>query len=247
MDLVLRGTSKKDVLVGVGTPGSISLETGLLRNSNTQCLNNRPLKKMIQSCLGMEVSIANDANCFALAEAVLGAGKNEKIVFGVILGTGCGGGLVINKKCIKGPNSIAGEFGHHSIDQNGRPCWCGKQGCLETYISGSGLEARFFNETGKRMSAKEIFSSNSNQARVLKLEYMKSFGFGIANLCSILDPDIVIFGGGISQQPELYTIGIREIKRYFFSDSVRTKFVKNGLGDSSGVFGAALFSNELGF
>lgn len=244
VDQVSNGFNGK-FTIGIGTPGSISKKTGLLKNSNTQCLNGTPLKKLIEECLQKKVILANDANCFALAEAVLGVGKKEKIVFGIILGTGCGGGLIINKKCFLGINSIAGEFGHHSIDKNGRICWCGKRGCLETYVSGSGIESIFFEENGYKKTAKEIFFSNSDSTLKVKKIFYEALGIGIANLCSIIDPDMIVLGGGISNEKSIYTEAIKKVEENFFSDNIETKIVKNSLGDSAGVYGAAILPDRI--
>ena len=184
--------------VGVGSPGSISPSTGLLKNSNTICLNDQPLKDLIENELNHPIVIENDANCFALAESILGAGQNYKNVFGLILGTGCGGGIIFNGKRLLGVNLIAGELGHHSIDINGIECWCGKRGCLETYISGSGLEKQYIDQTGKKLSAKEIFASHTKEALKIKKNFYDAYGRGIANICNILDPDIIVIGGGLT-------------------------------------------------
>ncbi len=233
--------------VGVGSPGCLSPRTGLLRNSNTVCLNNQPLKDLIEDELQHKIVLENDANCFALAESIMGAGKNYKNVFGLILGTGCGGGVILNDKRLLGVNLIAGEWGHHSIDINGKECWCGKKGCLETYISGSGLEKQYTELTGKKLSAKEIFSSKTKDAIEVKKFFYEAYGRGIANICNILDPEIIVVGGGLSNESTLYSYGLESVRKYFFSDELKTKIVKNKLGDSAGVLGAAMLTENLVF
>lgn len=244
---VLRGTKHFSYVVGVGSPGSISPETSLLRNSNTICLNNKPLKDLIENELNCEIVLENDANCFALAESYMGAGRNYKNVFGIILGTGCGGGIILKGRRLLGKNLIAGEWGHHSIDLNGMMCWCGKRGCLETYLSGSGIENQYKEKTGKNLTAKEIFISKSAQAIAIKKLFYDAFGRGVANICNILDPDLIVIGGGLSNESSLYVLGIESVKNYIFSENLKTKIVKNTLGDSAGVLGAAMLTNNLVF
>ena len=230
-----------DFSIGIGTPGSISMKTGLMRNSNTQCLNGQPLKELLQEELKQEVHVANDANCFALAEATYGAGRDYGVVLGVILGTGCGAGIVVDRKIHAGINKIAGEFGHHTVSfQNGRPCWCGSKGCVETYVSGSGIEAQYLRKTGNRDNAKNILSSSCEEAYNLKQEFYEVLGVSLGNVCNILDPEIIVMGGGLSNYDPLYTEVRKQIQKYTFSDTFNTAFVKNRLGDSSGVIGAAI-------
>ena len=227
--------------VGIGTPGSISTKTGLLRNSNTQCLNGQPLKELLQDELKQDVHIENDANCFALAEATYGAGRHCRVVLGVILGTGCGAGIIVDRKIHIGINKIAGEFGHHTVSfENGRLCWCGRRGCVETYVSGSGIEAQYLKETGYRDTAKNILSSSCEAAHNLKQEFYKVLGVSLGNVCNILDPEIIVIGGGLSNHTPLYRIVRKHIQKHTFSDAFMTALVKNRLGDSAGVIGAAI-------
>ncbi len=227
--------------IGIGTPGSISIKTGLLRNSNTQCLNGQPLKELLQEELKQDVYVENDANCFALAEAIYGAGRDHKVVLGVILGTGCGAGIVVDRKIYSGVNKIAGEFGHHTVSfENGRLCWCGSRGCVETYVSGSGIEAQYLKKTGYRDTAKNILSSSCEDANNLKREFYEVLGVSLGNVCNILDPEIIVLGGGLSNHEPLYRIVRKHIQKYTFSDTFKTVFVKNKLGDSAGVIGAAI-------
>ncbi len=229
--------------LGLGTPGSISTKTGLLKNSNTTCLNDQPFQQMVEKELGRSVVIENDANCFALAEATLGAGKGYGLVFGVILGTGCGGGIVVDGRIRKGPQSITGEWGHMSIDPNGPLCYCGKKGCVETLISGSGLERQFENNTGQKISALELFQSPLNadpKAKPLITQWYRNIGRSLANVINILDPDIVVLGGGLSNEPSLYSEVIKQTNVFVFNDELTTPIIQNELGDSAGVLGSAL-------
>jgi fructokinase len=228
---------------GIGTPGAISRRTGLLKNSNTVCLNGEPIKTDLERLLGRTIEIQNDANCFAMAEALHGAGKGKNLVFGVIMGTGCGGGIVYKGEVITGRQAIAGEWGHTSIDPNGPACYCGQRGCVETYISGGGAEARYAEQFGEKKSFAEIAETYRNrEARAV--EFMKTFfchfGRSLANVIDILDPDIVVLGGGLSNFEALYTEGVAQVARQVFSDSLETPIVENQLGDSAGVIGAAL-------
>ena len=231
--------------LGLGTPGSISLKTGLLKNSNTTCLNGQPLRKMLEQTLGRTLVIENDANCFALAEAILGAGKGYELVFGVILGTGCGGGIVIDGKIRKGPQSIAGEWGHMSIDPNRPLCYCGKKGCVETFISGGGLERQFQLLTKQTVSAEQILSlslKGDPNAKSLIANWHRNTGRSLANVINVLDPSIIVMGGGLSNEPSLYKEGIEQVRYFVFNDELTTPIIKNSLGDSAGVIGAALLS-----
>ena len=229
--------------VGIGTPGAISRRTGLLKNSNTVCLNGQPIKTELERLLGRTIEIQNDANCFAMAEALHGAGKGKNLVFGVIMGTGCGGGIVYKGEVITGPQAIAGEWGHMSIDPKGPACYCGQRGCVETYISGGGAEALY----GGRFSEKKTFAEiagayRAGEARAVDFmkDFFRQFGRSLANVIDILDPDVVVLGGGLSNFEALYTEGVAQVARQIFSDSLETPIVKNQLGDSAGVIGAAL-------
>jgi fructokinase len=228
---------------GIGTPGAVSRRTGLLKNSNTVCMNGRPLKTDLERMLDRKIEIQNDANCFAMAEALHGAGRGKKLVFGVIMGTGCGGGIVHNGEVITGPQAIAGEWGHMSIAPDGPLCYCGQRGCVETYISGGGLEARYAEQFGMKKPFKEIVrdyhAGDAKTVEFMKV-FFRRFGRALANLIDVLDPDVVVLGGGVSNFDALYTGGVAEVARQVFSDSLETPIVKNQLGDSAGVIGAAL-------
>jgi fructokinase len=229
--------------LGIGTPGAASRRTGLLKNSNTVCLNGMPVARDLRARLGREFALENDANCFALAEALRGAGRGKGVVFGVILGTGCGGGIVIDGRVHTGLQSIAGEWGHTSIDPNGPMCYCGNRGCVETYLSGSGLERRYAEATGRSRAAEAIVAAwraGEPQCTAAMDAYFANFGRAVANLIAVLDPDVVVLGGGLSNIDELYTRGVEAVARRVFSDSLETPIVRNALGDSAGVLGAAL-------
>jgi fructokinase len=237
----LKSKASEKTTVGVCTPGIISQKTGLIKNSNTQCLIGMPLKKDLEKILGQKISMENDANCFAMAEAQLGAAKNYDVVFGVIMGTGVGGGIVINGKLHRGRSNIAGEWGHHIIQPNGNKCYCGKSGCVETYISGPALERRWKELTGKAQPLPIIIENLSNsKAKEWKKEFLENFAIGLANVINILDPDVVVLGGGLSNIPFLYDKGKSLVYKNIFSDFADTPILKNKLGDSAGVIGASL-------
>ena len=230
-----------DSTIGICTPGAISKKTGLIKNSNTQCLIGMPLKEDLEKALGKKVSMENDANCFAMAEAKMGAAKDYDVVFGVIMGTGVGGGIVINKKIHHGRTNIAGEWGHHTLHQNGNKCYCGKNGCVETYISGPALEKRWNEITGKKDSLAQIIQNiDDDKAIQWKNEFLHNFGTALANVIDILDPDAIVLGGGVSNVSFLYDEGKKAVYDSVFSDLVDTPILKNQLGDSAGVFGASL-------
>lgn len=237
----LKIKASDNVTIGVSAPGAISKKSGLIKNSNTQCLIGMPLKEDLKQALDQEIAIENDANCFALAEATLGAAKNHKVVFGVIMGTGVGGGIVINGEIHKGRTYIAGEWGHHTLRINGNKCYCGKLGCVETYISGPALEKRWTELTGKTESLPSIIHNlDAEKGQQWKKEFLENFGIGLANVIDILDPDVIVLGGGISNISFLYDEGRDAVYDKVFSDLVETPILKNQLGDSAGVFGASL-------
>jgi fructokinase len=242
-DTMVTHIGGKDHTFGIGTPGALSVRTGLLKNSNTVCMNGKPLKQDIELLLSRKIMIQNDANCFAMAEALYGAGKGKDLVFGVIMGTGCGGGIVHKGEVITGLQAIGGEWGHMSIDPNGPECYCGMRGCVETLISGGGLEKRYFERYGVRKPLKEVedeYEAGEAQAVEFMKVFFHNFGRSLANLITILDPDIVVLGGGVSKMDALYTEGVKEVEAQVFSDSLETPIVRHELGDSSGVIGAAL-------
>ncbi len=233
----------EDFTLGICTPGAISKKTGFLKNSNTQCLIGKPLKEDLEKKLDKKISIENDANCFTISEATMGVAKNNSFVFGVILGTGVGGGIVIDGKIHHGRTNIAGEWGHHTLHQNGKKCYCGKKGCVETYISGPALEKRWEEMTGKNQLLPEIVKDYENSKFLQwRQEFLDNFGTGLANVVDILDPDVIVLGGGLSNIEFLYSDGIKNVYDKVFSDLVDTPILKNNLGDSAGVFGAALLN-----
>ncbi|MFN8390596.1 MAG: ROK family protein [Bdellovibrionota bacterium] len=232
--------------VGVGHPGVLDPRTKLLKNSNTQCLNGKPFQRDFESKIGIPAMLANDANCFALAEACYGAARNASVVFGVIMGTGVGGGIVLSRKVHSGAQGIAGEWGHNVLDPTGPECYCGKRGCVEAMISGPALEKLYFDRTNRKAPLSEIVSlaeSGQEQAAADVLDHLTTwFGRAITVVINILDPDCVVIGGGVSNIDALYTRGVAEAARTTFNDSLSTPIVKNLLGDSAGVFGAAMLT-----
>ena len=232
-----------DFSLGICTPGAISKKTGLIKNSNTQCLIGRPFREDLEYNLNKKISIENDANCFAISEATMGIAKNNSFVFGVILGTGVGGGIVIDGKIHHGRTNIAGEWGHQTLHQNGKNCYCGKKGCVEAYISGPALERQWEEMTGKNQNLSDIVNySKDLKFLQWKQEFLENFGTALANVIDILDPDVIVLGGGLSNIEFLYSEGIKNVHDKVFSDLVDTPILKNTLGDSAGVFGAALLN-----
>ncbi len=233
--------SNEKVSIGICTPGALSINSGLIKNSNTQCLIGKDLQNDLKNILHQEVSIENDANCFALAEAKLGAGKNSNLMFGVIMGTGVGGGIIIDGKIHHGRTNIAGEWGHHCLHNDGNSCYCGNKGCVETYISGPALEKKWSKMTNQNQPLPEIIknSDNSNFSN-WKKSFLDDFGSSLANVIDILDPDMIVLGGGVSNIDFLYSEGKNTVYEKVFSDTVNTPIVKNELGDSAGVFGACM-------
>tara|TARA_B100001750_G_scaffold128175_1_gene101767 strand:+ start:175 stop:1044 length:870 start_codon:yes stop_codon:yes gene_type:complete len=237
----LRQKTDQKTSLGICTPGSLSKKSGLIKNSNTQCLIGKDLKTDLENIFNHDISIENDANCFALAESKLGVAKNFDVVFGVIMGTGVGGGLIINDHIHNGRTNIAGEWGHHCIWPQGNSCYCGKQGCVETYLSGPALEKRWEQLTNKRQSLTEIIQkSDDNLLQKWKTEFLDNFGLALGNVIDILDPDVIVLGGGLSNIPFLYDEGKNSVYQKVFSDQIDTPILKNSLGDSAGVFGACM-------
>ncbi len=238
--------SKRPACIGFGTPGVIDPLTGVLKNSNTVCFNGRPLREDLAKALGVEPRIANDANCFALAEATFGAGRNRKVVVGLILGTGCGGGIVVNGQVLDGLHGIAGEWGHNPIRGERTPCYCGRFGCVETAISGPGLERYYREQSGKSLRMPEIVAraaAGERHARATLRRLQAKFGEAIAAVINILDPDAVVIGGGVGNIDLLYEESTRTaVLRHLFNPYLRTEFLRPTLGDSAGVFGAAMLS-----
>jgi len=233
-------TDVEDFTIGIGMPGSISKHTGQLKNS--AILAGQTVQSDLEILFDHAVTIENDANCFALAESTLGAAKDHAVVFGIILGTGVGGGLVIDKQLRVGPQRVAGEWGHIDLDpSNQLTCFCGKTGCVETWLSGSGLERRYRQlYDGAIVTAQEIADPNYHDTNALMSEYFDKFGQAVANLIQVIDPDCIVLGGGLSNINSLYTAGAKSIEKHLFNDCLTTPILKNKLGDSAGVVGAAL-------
>ncbi len=234
--------------VGIGTPGSLSRATGCLKNSNSVALNGQPILQDIEALLQRPVKISNDANCFALSEATDGATAGAEVVFGVILGTGVGAGIVVDGQVLAGPNGIAGEWGHNPLpwpephELPGLPCYCGKHGCIETFLSGPGMLKQHQLETGEALNSKEIVqrAKQGDAACEHSLQtYENRLARGLAHVINILDPDVIVLGGGMSNIERLYANVPALWGQWVFSDRVDTRLVKNMHGDSSGVRGAA--------
>jgi fructokinase len=233
--------------IGVGMPGSVSPATGLIRGANSTWLNGKPFAKDLEAALDRKVSLANDANCFALSEAL--PDHAEQVVFGAIIGTGCGGGLVVRGKLVEGAGNAAGEWGHTPLpwprlEENGtRRCWCGRRDCLETFISGPGFEADYARNAGQRRGAAEIvkLARGGDDIAVAALDrYIDRLARGLAVICDIVDPDLIVLGGGMSNVTELYTDRLlKPLEQHVFTDSFRTVIRAPKHGDSSGVRGAA--------
>jgi fructokinase len=229
--------------IGLGTPGAISTRTGFLKNSNTVCLNGRPVKQDLEQLLAREIRIANDANCFALSEALDGAAQGEPVVFGVILGTGTGGGVVVNGRLVEGAQHIAGEWGHNVLEPDGPPCYCGQRGCVETFLSGPGLARDFAVHGGDATLDARAIATAAEQgdtvAEAALQRYLDRFGRALSVVINILDPDAIVLGGGLSNITRLYSDGRAQVARHVFNDELLTRVVRNVHGDSSGVRGAA--------
>ena len=232
--------------IGIGTPGTIDPETGLLKNSNSQCLNGMSIKKDLANILNKTILIQNDANCFALAETLLGSVKEQypdaKNVFGIIMGTGVGGGVIIDGKTVYGNQGIGGEWGHTIVTDNGDHCYCGKRGCVESVISGRALQIYYNKISGKKLKLEEIFAKkdSDNHAKETFERLITHFGKGLSNVVNIIDPEVIVLGGGLSNIDELYSEGYDELKKYVFNPTFKTPLLKPKLGDSAGVYGAAL-------
>jgi fructokinase len=234
--------------IGIGTPGALSPTTGRMRNSNSRCLNGKLFKPDIERVLGREVRLANDANCFALSEATDGAAQGAAVVFGVILGTGVGGGIVVNGYVLTGPNVAAGEWGHNPLpwaedrERPGPPCYCGKRGCIETFLSGPSLARDHEKYTDARLAAEEIAqraAAGDPTTDASLRRYENRLARALSSIINVIDPDVIVLGGGLSNIARLYDIVPKLWGQWVFSDFVNTKLVRNVHGDSGGVRGAA--------
>ena len=235
--------------VGVGTPGALSKGTGFLKNSNSTCLIGKPIQHDLEKLLGRPVRLSNDANCFALSETIDGAATGAEVVFGVIIGTGTGGGIVVNGKVVTGANAIAGEWGHNPLpwpradELPALDCYCGKKGCIETFLSGPGMSKNHERVTGELLNPEEILSRAQNGCVACEdtiRQYEDRMARGLAHVINILDPDVIVLGGGMSNIQRLYEHVPRLWGQYIFSDRVDTTLLRPKHGDSSGVRGAAL-------
>ena len=234
--------------VGIGTPGAVSPATGRIKNSNSTWLLDRPLAEDLTTRLARPVRLDNDANCFALSEATDGGGRGARVVFGVILGTGTGGGLVIDGRPLVGANAIGGEWGHNPLpwpesdERPGPPCYCGRRGCLETFLSGPGLSRDYAATTGERRDPTAIVAAadaGDAGAEATVRRYEDRLARGLASVINVVDPDVIVLGGGLSNMDRLYDSVPRQWSPYIFSDRVDTRLVRPVHGDSSGVRGAA--------
>ena len=248
--LLVSKTGQNPVQIGIGTPGTYDLTSKSIKNSNTTVLNGEDLVGDLTSHTGIPFITANDANCFALAETVLGAGKHAKVtdktVFGIILGTGVGGGIVVWGNALAGLHGIAGEWGHNFLDESGGKCYCGKTGCVETIISGPALEKYYASISGKNLPLKKIANEalkDTDPAAQETIDRLcRFFGKAIAVPLNIMDPDAVIIGGGVGNIDALYTFGNQHALSHVFNNQLQTEFLKPVLGDSAGVFGAGLLT-----
>ena len=229
--------------VGIGTPGALSRKTGRIKNSNTTCLIDQPLQADLSALLKREIRMENDANCFALSEALDGAGQGQAIVFGMILGTGVGGGIVVNQQLLTGLQSITGEWGHNPLCPDGPRCYCGRRGCIETFLSGPALAADYARRGGEPTTTAQTIAAlakdNDPLAQDVLSVFFNYFGQALATIINILDPHVVVIGGGLSCIDGLYSRGREAAAPYVFNDEFATPIVSNINGDSAGVRGAA--------
>ncbi len=233
----------QEYTVGIGVPGALDLENDQVVNANTVCLKGRPFRRDMEALVGRPVGVENDANCFALAESQWGAATDHRFVFGIIMGTGCGGGICIDGRIHRGRNGLAGEWGHFSVDPQGLECFCGNRGCVETKLSGTGLSRSFYARYAQDMTAQQIlegYRQGDPRCRAHIEQFLDDFGRCVGGLISTIDPDIVVLGGGLSNVEELYDVGVEKVRRCTFRRNITTPILKNRLGDSAGVLGAAL-------
>jgi fructokinase len=247
VNLMEKGSGSKPMRIGFATPGILDPKLGLMKNCNSVAMNGQPMKDDLQELLDVSIEIANDADCFALAEARYGVVKEQfpdaKVVFGVIMGTGVGGGIVVDGRPIFGLQGIAGVWGHNFLDESGGPCYCGKSGCVEKVISGPALEQYYFNEAGNRKSLKEIVALAESKvdpaAQNTMIRLVEFFGKALSVVVNILDPDVIVIGGGVGNIDLLYDRGLDSLRKNVFNNRLDTQVVRPSLGDSAGVFGAA--------
>jgi predicted NBD/HSP70 family sugar kinase len=234
--------------IGMGTPGTLEPSSQTMKNCNATILNGKFLKRDLEIKFGFPFNLANDANCFAIAEAKFGGAAaiapKAECIFGIIMGTGVGGGIVVNGKVLNGSQGIGGEWGHNFLDDSGGMCYCGRVGCVETIIAGPSLEKYYTNISGNNRPLREIDmrgkKKNDIHAEQTINRLNHFFGKAVANVINIIDPEVVVLGGGVGNIDSLYSEGVEEAKKYVFNHTLETKFIKPTLGDSAGVFGAAL-------
>lgn len=251
VDLVKDEVGEEPSRIGFATPGVLEPEIQVMKNCNTTCMNGKPMHKDLEEMFGIPVKLANDANCFALAEALMGAGKDfpdAEVVFGVIMGTGVGGGLVVHEKIISGHHGIGGEWGHNILEENGGQCYCGKKGCVEMVIAGPALERFYAEKSGNKLKLQQIleryYEGNDANATATIERLLDYYGRAISTLINVIDPDLIVIGGGVGNIDLLYTGGYERIKKYVFNNGkLNTPICKPLLGDSAGVYGAALLWN----
>jgi len=240
--------SQRGLPVGIGIPGTVSGVTGLIKNANSTWLNGKPMADDLRQLLGRPVALTNDANCLALSEATDGAGQNAGVVFAAILGTGCGAGISVDRRLLTGPNGVAGEWGHNPLpltpqgELDDRPCFCGRRGCNETFLSGTGFSLTHQLSWGRRTSAQEIVAGAREGDRECRLTldlYIEHLAKGLAAVINLLDPDMIVLGGGMSNVPELYQSLSGRLPQYVFGGECSTRVQPARHGDSSGVRGAA--------
>ena len=240
--------------VGIGIPGAISATTGAIKNANSTCLIGKVLDFDLETATSRPIRLANDANCFTISEATDGAGQSYRTVFGVILGTGCGGGITVNGSLLLGPNAIAGEWGHNPLpwpqvldgfnESPGPNCYCGKLGCIETFISGTGLERDYSTATNQKLTAEKIVNMLDTKAQAAFARYQHRLARALATIINVLDPDVIVLGGGMSKTVQLYEVIPEMWGEWVFSNSIKTKLLPARYGDSSGVRGAAWLWKE---
>ncbi|HYG17845.1 MAG TPA: ROK family protein [Ohtaekwangia sp.] len=247
VDMMVAEAGFKPERIGFATPGILDPKQGVMKNCNTTAMNGRHMQKDLETILGVRAALANDADCFALAEARYGVVKelypDARVVFGVIMGTGVGGGIVVDGRAVVGLQGIAGEWGHNFLDESGGPCYCGKSGCVEKVIAGPALENYYFKETGNRKPLKDIVALAESKvdptAQKTMLRLVEFYGKALSVIINILDPDVIVIGGGVGNIDLLYDRGRDAVKSYIFNNRLDTPIVKPSLGDSAGVFGAA--------
>ena len=253
-ELIYEAGASASVPVGIGIPGAVSSDTGKIKNANSTCLIGKNLNIDLETATAQPIRLANDADCFTISEATDGAGQSYRTVFGVILGTGCGGGITVDGKLLSGPNAITGEWGHNPLpwpqvinginEWPGPNCYCGKLGCIETFISGPGLENEYSSITNQRISAKKIVTMADPEAQAALARYKHRLARSLAGVINVLDPDVIVLGGGMSKTVQLYDAIPELWEEWVFSDIIKTKLMPPRYGDASGVRGAAWLWKE---